>query len=128
MPSNKAQIEKTPTTKSALSDSQRHLLALMQRLNFGRIEDLQVRAGEPVFNPPPRTVRKLKIGGENGPRPEMACADFWLKSQAIELLDAIAGIGDGKVLAIEVKHGLPFSVEIELEGTAGTSTRRGSNA
>jgi hypothetical protein len=117
-----------PKPKSSLSPLQQQLVLLMQELNFGRIEDLQVRAGEPVFNPPPRTVRKLKIGGENGPRPEMACADFWLKSQAIELLDAIAGIGDGKVLAIEVKHGLPFSVEIELEGTAGTSTRRGSNA
>ena len=117
-----------PKSKSSLLPSQRQLLELMQKVNFGRIEDLQVRAGEPVFNPAPRIIRKLKIGGENGPRPEIACADFWLKSQATELLEAIASLGDGKVLAIEVKHGLPFSVEIELEHPATTTGRGGSHA
>ena len=117
-----------PKTKSSLLPSQRQLLELMQELNFGRIEDIQVRASEPVFDPAPRVIRKLKIGGENGPRSEISCADFWLKSQVVELLEAINNLGDGKVLAIEVKHGLPFSVEIELEGTASISTRRGRNA
>jgi len=101
------------TTKSSLSEPKRRLVELMQRLNFGRIEGLQVRAGEPVFAPAPRVIRKLKIGGENGPRPEVDYHDFWLKHQTIELLEAIASVGEGQVLAIEVKHGLPFSVEIE---------------
>jgi hypothetical protein len=47
----------------------------MQRLNFGRIENLHVRGGEPVFDPAPRVSKKLKIGGENDPRPEAACED-----------------------------------------------------
>jgi hypothetical protein len=101
------------TTKSSLSVSRRRLIELMQRINFGRIENLQVRAGEPVFDPAPRVVQKLKIGGDNGPRPEIACEDFWLKNQTIEMLEAISRLGDGNVLAIEVKHGLPFSMEIE---------------
>ena len=117
-----------PKTKSSLLPSQRQLLELMQELNFGRIEDLQVRASEPVFEPAPRVIRKLKIGGENGPRSEISCADFWLKSQVVELLEAIASLGDGTVLAIEVKHGLPFSVEIELGDTAILSARGGSHA
>ena len=100
-------------SKSSLSHARRRLIELMQRMNFGRIEGLQVRAGEPVFDPAPRVIRKLKIGGENGPRPEAACGDFWLKHQAVELFEAIASVGEGEVLAIEVKHGLPFSVEIE---------------
>jgi hypothetical protein len=29
------------------------------------------------------------------------------------MLQAIADLGEGEVLAIEIKHGLPFSVEIE---------------
>lgn len=117
-----------PKTKSSLLLSQRRLLEVMQKLNFGRIEDLQVRAGEPVFSPAPRIVQKLKIGGENGPRPEIACEDFWLKSQVIELLEAIASLGDGSVLAIEVKHGLPFSVEIEMGDTASTTNLGGAHA
>lgn len=98
------------TTKSSLSDAKQRLIRLMQSINFGRIEGLQVRAGEPVFDPAPRLVRKLKIGGENGPRQETVCGDFWLKQQVVELLDAIASVGDGEVLAIEIKYGLPFSV------------------
>jgi len=88
----------------------------MQRLNFGRIEDLHVRGGEPVFNPAPRVVRKLKIGGENGPRPETDHEDFLLKQQTLEMLEAITLLGDGEVRAIEVKHGVPFSMEIDMAG------------
>ena len=67
------------TTKSSLSGSHRRLVELMQRLNFGRIEDLIVRDGEPVFDPAPKVIQKVKIGGENGPRPELSCEDFLLK-------------------------------------------------
>ena len=97
----------------------------MQGINFGRIENLLVQAGEPLFNPPPRVIRKLKIGGENGPRPEIGSEDFWLKDQVVELLEAIASLGEGAVPSIEVKHGLPFSVELELQSTRTTSGHRG---
>jgi hypothetical protein len=116
------------STKSSLSDSEQWLVELMQTLNFGRIEALHVRAGAPVANPAPQVIQKLKIGGENGPRPERAHDDFLLKRQTIEMLEALRELGDGKVLAIEVKHGLPFSLEIELPGAkAGSSAggRRG---
>jgi hypothetical protein len=97
----------------------------MQTLNFGRIESLHVRAGTPVSNPAPQIIQKLKIGGENGPRLERAHDDFLLKRQTIEMLEALRGLGDGKVLAIEVKHGLPFSLEIELPGTRAAISAQG---
>jgi len=100
-------------TKSSLSPAQRRLVELMQQINFGRIEDLQVRAGEPVFSPAPRVVRKLKVGGDNGPRPEFAFDDFLLKNQIPELLETLAAVKDGEILLIDVRHGLPFAVEIE---------------
>ena len=125
---NSADIQETarpnPAAKSSLSESQRHLVELMQRLNFGRIEDLQVRGGEPVFDPAPRVVRKLKIGGENGPRRETVLPDFWLKQQTSEMLEAIAELGEGEILSIEVKHGLPFAMEVEQQPTSN-GTRRG---
>ena len=102
------------TTKSSLSDSRRRLVELMQRLNFGRIQNLVVRDGEPVFDPAPKVIQKVKIGGENGPRPELSCEDFLLKKQTVELLGAISDLGEGTLLTIDVKHGLPFAVEIEL--------------
>lgn len=100
-------------TKSGLSVQRRRLLETMQRLNFGRIENLAVRAGEPTFGPGLRIVQDIKIGGENGPRPELACDDFALKSQFAELFDHLCRLGDGSVAMIEVKHGLPFRLVIE---------------
>lgn len=113
------------TTKSSLSDSHRRLVELMQRLNFGRIEDLIIRGGEPVFDPAPKVIQKVKIGGENGPRPEVSCEDFLLKKQTIELLETITDLREGMVLAIDVKHGLPFSMEIELAGAKSAIAQGG---
>lgn len=41
------------TTKASLTPARRRLLELMQEINFGRIEGLAVRGGEPVLDPPP---------------------------------------------------------------------------
>jgi hypothetical protein len=95
-------------TKAGLSPARRRLVELMQGLNFGRIEGLAVRGGDPVFDPPPRVVREVKFGGENGPRPERAAADFVLKTQVAELFQQLDLLGDGTIDALEVKHGLPF--------------------
>ena len=112
-----------PIPKSVLSESQSRLVELLQRLNFGRVESLHVRNGEPVFDPAPRVIQKLKMGGENGPRPESALRDFLLKHQTIEMLQAIADLGEGEILALEVKNGLCFSLEIEhKESGAGAQS------
>jgi hypothetical protein len=107
------------TTKSSLSPPQRQLVELMQTLNFARIEALHVRDGQPSFDPAPRVIRKLKMGGDNGPRPEASCEDFRLKRQTIEMLETIGRLSHGEVLAIEVKNGLPFSIEIEKVAGCG---------
>ena len=56
--------------KSSLTPPQARLVDLMQRLNFGRIEDLHVLNGEPLFDPPPRVFRDVRPGRDNGPRPQ----------------------------------------------------------
>ena len=99
--------------KAVLSPQRKRLVELMQGLNFGRIEGLAVHGGEPVFDPPPRVVREVKLGGENGPRPETAKEDFALKGQVRELLSQMAAMGTGIVRSLEVKHGLPFKMTVE---------------
>src|SRR5438876_6036540 len=78
------------STKASLSAPRRRLLEAMQRLNFGRIEGLAIRSGEPVFQPVPRIIQDIKIGGENGPRAELSIEDFALKSSVIELFDHLS--------------------------------------
>ena len=102
-----------PISKSSLSAPQQRLVELCQAVNFGRIEALRIRNGVPSFDPRPRVVQTIKLGGQNGARDEAILPDFWLKSSLVELLETIKEIGDGEILSIDVKHGLPFTVEIE---------------
>lgn len=101
-----------PITKSSLSDPERRLIELLQRINFGRIEHLHVRGGEPVLDPAPHIIRTHKMGSRTGPREEAGLQDFWLKQPVADLLQTIRDIGDGEVLSITVMHGLPHVVEI----------------
>ena len=102
-------------TKSSLSTAQSQLVELFQALNFGRVEALQVRHGQPTFDPPPRIIQKVKFGGENGPRAEIGYGDFHLKHGVVELLELIAGIERGEIRSIEIRFGLPCTVEFEWQ-------------
>ena len=72
-------------SKQQLSNRRQALLELMQLVNFGRIERLTIKDGEPVFDPPPHVVREVKFGGENGPRPEAGAVNFLVKAQVLAL-------------------------------------------
>lgn len=98
--------------KSSVPVPRQRLVKLMQRINFGRIENLAIAGGQPVLAPPPRIVREIKLGGENGPRPEAAIDDFALKSQVVELFRTLDDRRDGVIDVLEIKHGLPFRLVI----------------
>ena len=95
-----------------LSPERRRLVELMQAINFGRLEGLVVRRGQPVLEPRPAVVREVKFAGETGPRPEAGRPDFALKDQHRELFRVLDELGDGTVAVLTVKHGLPFHAEL----------------
>ena len=101
----------TNVTMGALEPENQRLVKWMQSVNFGRIW-VSVRNGRLVMDSPPRVLREVKIGGENGRRPESCLGDFSLKKEVLELLEHISGIGNATV-CIEIKHGLPFKMTIE---------------
>ena len=98
---------------ASLPPARRQLVKRMQALNFGRIEGLSVRNGEPVLAPPPRIIREVKFGGQNGPRPESVSADFAIKTEVLELFEQITAMRQGVIACIEVRHGLPFRMITE---------------
>src|ERR1039457_2000851 len=100
-------------TKAGLSEPRRKLVETMQQMDFGHIDGLVIVDGAPVFDPMPRIVRDIKLGGEDGLRPKSNHADFLLKSQVIELFDHLTEIRNGRIESIEVKHGLPFRLVVE---------------
>ena len=97
--------------KHSLSPQRRWFIELMSKANFGRIENLHIRAGEPQQIPPPRIIYEKKMGGDNRPRTEGSAGDFHLKEQVVELFDHFDEIRDGVIDVIEIKHGLPFKLE-----------------
>lgn len=100
--------------RSSLSISQQRLLEVLQRINYGRIEGLQVQGGEPVLSPSPRVVKDIKLGShDDGARPELDYGDFELKREHLELFEHLRRLGSGTVDFIEVKRGLPLRLMIE---------------
>ena len=110
-------------TFTRLSPERSELLLLMRQINFGRIEQLPVRDGEPVLrgDAATRVYRELKFGRDNGPRADAAVpADFALKRQVVELFEQFDTLRDARVQVLVVKHGLPFTMHVETPG--GTTT------
>jgi hypothetical protein len=104
---------KADVRKTGLSVPRQQLVTLLQNLGFGSIHNLNVRAGEPVLDPPPRIVRRRKNSGISQPRPQANAVDFALKREWVEFLSDLDAIGNGVVLLIEVAHGLPIIHEFE---------------
>jgi len=100
-------------TKGELSGEHRGLLEQMQALNYGRILNIQVRDGTPHFTLMTRIERQVRFGGDNRPRPECGLDDFELKDKVVELFDAIERMGNGLILKLEIKGGLPFDMTVE---------------
>jgi hypothetical protein len=99
-----------------LSVSHRRLVDLCSRIGFGRIEHLAVSNGEPQFEPQPRIITEVKLGADSSAKEYGA--DFSLKPAVVDLFQRIDHLGNGSIRCLEIRHGLPFRIEIEGELTA----------
>ncbi len=99
--------------KTALTDNQVRLVELMQRINFGQIENLALFNGQPIFKPQPRITYKKKIGGDNNPRREIGLKDFALRKEVMEMFEHFKQLGVGMVRRIVIQYGLPRCIDIE---------------
>lgn len=100
------------TQKSQLSPQRRRLVELMQQINFGRIDRLEIHRGQPMLESPMTIIREYKFGGENGTRSERMREDFCLKRQVSDLMSQFDLIQNGMIDQLEVKHGLPFRMVV----------------
>ena len=81
---------------------------VLSRLNRG----LHVRAGDPLFDPPPLVVRTVRLS-EAGPSCRNAAnADYALKREQIAFQRELAAIDTGVIDVIKVHDGLPVGLDI----------------
>lgn len=106
---------KPPVTLQDLLPTEAAFLAAMQRLGFGRFEYLQIRGGELVLDPWPVMVRDVKFAAsQHTGKPAESNSD--LRPQVAEFFAYVREVDSGEIRELEVRHGLPFSMEIELLG------------
>jgi hypothetical protein len=101
------------TRLSQLSAPRQALVRLLQSINFGHLEGLEVRGGEPVFSPAPTVLVEVKLDSETEPRPETNLKDFELRSEITRLLAQFDDLGYGSIERIDVRYGVPRRAVIE---------------
>ena len=102
----------TDVTKEALTPARQRLVEVMQEINYGRIEQLEVRDREPMFKPPPRVVRQIVFGKDNGPNARRAAQGFALKKQVAELFEVFDRERSFLILELVIENGLPVRMAV----------------
>jgi len=113
-----------PRSTMDLLASERLFLAAIQQVGFGRFEYLQIRHREVVLDPWPVAVRDVKFGVEpSGPDACESPAAFDLKRQFADFFEYTRSVDAGEIRTLEIRHGLPFSMEIELAASRARGGR-----
>ena len=97
---------------SEISTPRQVLVRLCQTIDYGEIQELQVRGGEPFFHPHPIVVQDIKLDQDAGGRPESGLDDFTLSEEVIRLLRQLDELGSGCIDRIVVAAGIPRRVVI----------------
>ena len=110
-----------PRTTKDLTAAQLRLVLIMSEYQFGRVENMPVRAGQPDLNPEVRVVRVARLGGESSGFKVPTAADFELKQSVCDLLDELARLQNGTIVKLEFRHGMPCLLEITASTIHGGS-------
>ena len=113
-----------PTLTRDLLPSERRFVDAMSDVGFGRFEFLRIEHGELVLDPWPTTVRGVKFGSPSAATHKPLAEEFELKSQVAEFFEYVRAVDTGEIRCLELRHGLPFSMEIE-HGYNAAGCRRG---
>jgi hypothetical protein len=105
-----------PVSPHDLLATERILVAAMTDLGFGRFEFLRIERGELVLYPWPCVVREVKFFPNDSGTSNAPHVDFELAPQVAELFEYIREVDSSEIRTLEVEHGLPFSMEIEMAG------------
>ncbi len=108
-----------PTSTADLRPAERSFLAAMTGLGFGRFEFVRIEQGEIVLDPWPTAVCDVKFGSADPGATRTVPAEFDLKPQVTELFAYVRSVGSGEIRTLEVKSGLPFSMEIDYRVEGG---------
>jgi hypothetical protein len=85
----------------------------MSELQFARFESVPIVNGQLILDPWPKTVRTVKFGAEGSTASRTSSEEFALKGQVVEFFEYVRAVPAGEIRCLDVRHGLPFSMEVE---------------
>jgi hypothetical protein len=110
---------------SQLSSPRQALVRLLQTVNFGRVEELEIHDGEPVFDPAPRVTFDIRLDLDEAARPELRLPDFALPAEVCRLIQQLDQLVRGTIARIEVRAGVPRRLSFETPAeTPAAEVRR----
>src|SRR5260370_38449678 len=83
-----------------LSPLQRSLAELMHEHQFGRIENMSVRDGQPTVDSTVKVVRVARLGGESNRTRVCRTHEFELKTPVRDLFAELARLQNGTVIRL----------------------------
>ena len=100
-------------TLNELDVRDQRLFRLMQQINFGRLESLEIKNGFAVCTPNSRRITSKKIGGENVIHiSKRSDGNFLLSDKHLSFLKSIKELTSAVIEVIQIQNGLPVSMEI----------------
>ena len=115
-----------PSSARDLLPTERRFVTVLQQLGFGHLESVKISSGEVVLDRALTLVQVLKFGAAES-QPPSSSADFELKKSMADLFEYIRGVDDGVVRRLEIRHGLPFAMEIERRVSRGMPDVKGEH-
>ncbi len=104
------------TLFTQLSSGRQELVRLFQSINYGCIQSLDLRHGEPLLAcPGPMVLVDVRLDSEESARDEIALLDFALCAELCRLMSLLDQVGNGKISKIEVRAGIPRRVTVEKQ-------------
>jgi hypothetical protein len=98
---------------SHLSPARQTLVHILQAVNFGELQGIPVRGGDPILDDTSLVILDAKLDKEEVPRPELDLADFALNAEVLRLMSRLDEFKNGTIQRLEVRAGIPRRLVFE---------------
>jgi len=87
---------------------------MMQAVNFGELQCILVKDGDPIFADGSAVIVDVKLDKEESSRPQLALEDFELTIEIVRLLSRLDDLTNGTIKSLEVRAGIPRRLLLEM--------------
>ena len=108
-------LNKHSTTQ--LSPARKALVRILREVDFGRLEDLLVRTGEPVLSPSPRVVRTVRFGASEDEGATPSLEELAQRPAVRKLMRLLSRMKNGCIARLENRNAQPAFMEFVIDTT-----------